>query len=411
MRAICLYLHIHQPVRYREYSIFDVGNTSNYYTDDYNGRQSNERIFKKVADKSYRPMLKLLEENMIRYPDFKVSFSITGTWLEQAELWGQDLIATIKRMVARGQAEIVGETYYHSLAYFYNLEEFEDQVAMHANKIAELFNTTPRVFRNTEFAYNDSLAGWAEEHGYQAILAEGWDKILNHRSPNYVYTPIGCQNIKLLLKNYRLSDDIAFRFSNRSWKEWPLTVEKYLSWLDDSCLNGNLINLFMDFETFGEHQWSDTGIFDFMNHLIKAWLSQYENKFVTVSEAANIMPPAAEISMPETVTWADTERDLSAWLSNEMQKSAMADLYNLRDTILTTQDDKLISDWRHLTTSDHPYSMCTKYWNDGDVHAYFSAYASPYESYMYFMNVLRDIEYRLQLDQSKEKSDPRYRIE
>ena len=395
MRAVCLYLHIHQPIRYREYSIFDVGNNSNYFYDNYSGRQSNERIFRKVADKSYYPMLNLLYKNMVEHPEFKVSFSITGTWLEQAEKWAPDLINIIRDMVNRGQAEIVGETYYHSLAYFYNLDEFNDQVKMHTGLIERLFGVTPKVFRNTEFAYNDSLARWAESQGYKAILAEGWDKVLGWRSPNHVYRPAGCKDIKLLLKNYRLSDDIAFRFSNRAWAEWPLTVPKYQRWIDDDCLRGNLINLFMDFETFGEHQWKDTGIFDFMNVFIGSWLSEYENKFVTVSEAADLEAPVDEVSMPETVTWADTERDLSAWLSNSMQSSAMSQIFGLRDKVLSTHDGQLISDWRYMTTSDHPYSMCTKYWNDGDVHAYFSAYASPYESFMYYMNVFRDIEYRI----------------
>ena len=395
MRAICLYLHIHQPLRYREYPIFDVGNNSNYYIDDYNGRQSNQRIFEKVTEKSYRPMLELLEKKMGQHPDFRVSFSITGTWLEQAAKWAPDLISQIRRMVAKGQAEILGETYYHSLAFFYDQEEFEDQVELHADVIKKVFGVTPRVFRNTELAYNDNLARWAEEKGYLGILAEGWDKILKNRTPNRVYRPTGCENLRLLLKNYRLSDDIAFRFSNHDWKEWPLTVEKYQNWLDMDALNGNLINLFMDFETFGEHQWKDTGIFEFMDSFIDSWLSEYENKFVTVSEACNLMAPDGEISMPETVTWADTERDLSAWLSNDMQKTAMKDVYNIRTSILDTNNPKLITDWRHLTTSDHPYSMCTKYWHDGDVHAYFSAYASPYESFMYFMNVLRDIKYRM----------------
>ena len=395
MRAICLYLHIHQPIRYREYSIFDVGNNSNYFNDDYNSRQSNERIFRKVTEKSYRPMLNLLKSKMKEHPDFKVSFSITGTWLEQAAHWAPDLINIIRDMVKSGQAEIVGETYYHSLAFFYNRDEFDEQVNLHKKIIKDLFGTEPQVFRNTELAYNDSLAHWAEEKGYKGILAEGWDRILGWRSPNHVYRPAGCKNIRLLLKNYRLSDDIAFRFSNRSWKEWPLTAPKYQNWLDNSCITGNLINLFMDFETFGEHQWADTGIFNFIDTLIDNWLAQYENKFLTVSEAINIEEPVDEISMPETVTWADTERDLSAWLSNEMQKSAMNAIYSLKDKILATKDATLISDWRKMTTSDHPYSMCTKYWNDGDVHAYFSAYASPYESFMYYMNVLRDIEYRL----------------
>ena len=410
MRAICLYLHVHQPVRYRQYSIFDVGNTSNYYTDNFNGRQSNERIFKKVAEKSYHPMLDLIEKNLKKYPDFKVSFSITGTWLEQAEKWDKSLITQLRRMVASGQVEIVGETYYHSLSFFYNLDEFEAQVKLHADKIKALFGVSPRVFRNTELAYNDNLAHWAEQKGYTGILAEGWDKVLGFRSPNYVYKPVGCENLRLLLKNYRLSDDIAFRFSDRGWKDWPLTVTKYQNWLNDACLNGNLINLFMDFETFGEHQWADTGIFKFMDDLIASWLNEYENKFVTVSEACTVEEPDGEISMPSTVTWADTERDLSAWLSNSMQKSAEEDLYALRERVIATKDVGLIDDWRYLTTSDHPYSMCTKYWNDGDVHAYFSAYASPYESYMYFMNVYRDIEYRLHLLEAKQKSDPRYHI-
>ncbi|MBO7132037.1 alpha-amylase, partial [Candidatus Saccharibacteria bacterium] len=211
----------------------------------------------------------------------------------------------------------------------------------------------------------------------------------------HVYKPVGCNNIKLLLKNYRLSDDIAFRFSNRGWGEWPLTVKKYQNWIDNDCLRGNLINLFMDFETFGEHQWADTGIFRFMDEFITSWLSEYDNRFVTASEACDLMPPADEVSMPETITWADTERDLSAWLSNSLQSSASEAIFSMRDAILNTHDGNLISDWRLMTTSDHPYSMCTKYWNDGDIHAYFSAYASPYESFMYFMNVVHDLEYRL----------------
>ena len=397
MRAICLYLHIHQPVRYREYSIFDVGNDHHYFDDDYYGRQSNERIFKKVADKSYYPMLNLLEDNINRYPSFKFSLSITGTWLDQAEKWAPELIEQIRRLIDTGRVEIVSETYYHSLAFFSNLEEFNEQVKLHTKKIQSLFGVTPQVFRNTEFAYNDQIAKWADEAGYKGILAEGWDKILGWRSPNHVYQPIGCKNIKLLLKNYRLSDDIAFRFSNRSWGEWPLTVPKYQRWIDDDCLRGPLINLFMDFETFGEHQWKDTGIFDFMNNLIPSWLSEYENKFVTVSEACDLESPVDTVSMPETVTWADTERDLSAWASNAMQNSAMDDLYSMRDEVLATNDPELIRDWRYLTTSDHAYSMCTKYWHDGDVHAYFSAYASPYESFMYFENVLRDLDYRLSI--------------
>jgi alpha-amylase len=281
MRAICLYLHIHQPIRYREYSIFDVSNNSNYFDSNYDERQSNQRIFDKVTKKSYRPMLNLIENKMKEFPSFKVSFSITGTWLMQAEKWAPDLIDQIRRMVDRGQAEIIDETFYHSLAFFFSREEFEDQVRIHTEKIEQLFGVKPRIFRNTELSYNDELAKWAEEKGYKGILAEGWDAVLGWRSPNFVYRPYGCKNTKLLLKNYRLSDDIAFRFSNRGWSEWPLTVKKYQNWIDNDCLRGNLINLFMDFETFGEHQWADTGIFNFMDEFITSWLSENDNKFVT----------------------------------------------------------------------------------------------------------------------------------
>ncbi|MBQ3325941.1 glycoside hydrolase family 57 protein [Candidatus Saccharibacteria bacterium] len=397
MRAICLYLHIHQPWRYRRYSIFDVAHNHNYwYEKDYYDKQNNERIFRKVAKKSYHPMLDLIERNIKRYPGFKVSLSITGTWLEQALEWEPSLVEQIRRLVSTGQIEIVGETYYHSLAFFYNRDEFNNQVKMHSDVIAKIFGVRPRVFRNTEFAYNDELGKWADEIGYSAVLAEGWDKVLGWRSPNHVYKVPGASRTKLLLKNYRLSDDIAFRFSDRNWKEWPLTVDKYQNWLNMDSLRGNLINLFMDFETFGENIWQDTGIFEFMDSLIYSWLKEYDNKFVTVSEACKIEEPVDELSMPETVTWADTERDLSAWLGNEMQHEAENTLYTMRPDIIASGDADLISDWRRLTTSDHPYYMCTKYWNDGDVHAYFSPFDSPFDAFMYYMNVVRDFEWRLQ---------------
>lgn len=405
MRAICLYLHIHQPWRYRRYSIFDVAHNHNYwYEKDYYDKQNNERIFRKVADKSYRPMLDLIERNVKRYPEFKVSFSITGTWLEQAEEWAPELINQIGRLISTGQVEIVGETYYHSLAFFYDRDEFQEQVKMHSDKVASLFGVRPRVFRNTEFAYNDEVGRWADRLGYKAVLAEGWDKVLGWRSPNHVYRVAGGERTRLLLKNYRLSDDIAFRFSDRNWKEWPLTVEKYQNWLNMDALRGNLINLFMDFETFGENIWAETGIFDFMEHLIYMWLKEYDNKFVTVSEAADFEQPVDTVSMPETVTWADTERDLSAWLGNDIQHEAEKVLYGMKDEVMRSGDQDLKDDWRRMTTSDHPYYMCTKYWNDGDVHAYFSPFDSPYDAFMYYMNVIRDFEWRIEnLNQQRMK--------
>ncbi len=395
MRGICLYLHIHQPFRYRAYSIFDVANNENYFDDpNYHSKQNNERIFRKVAEKSYYPTFDLLESNLRKHEGFKFSLSITGVWLEQAERWAPDLIKRLQKMVKTGRVELVAETYYHSMAFFYNRDEFKDQVALQVKKFKELFDVTPKVFRNTEFSYNDEVGKVVEELGFSACLAEGWDKILGWRSPNFVYKAAGTKNLKLLLKNYRLSDDIAFRFSNKEWKDWPLTVEKYERWVNDACLNGNVVNLFMDFETFGEHQWKETGIFDFMDRFIDSWLGKFDNKFLTVSEEAE-EKPIGEISMPWTVTWADTERDLSAWMGNKMQDEAMTALYSLREQILSSKNESLIDAFRKLTTSDHAYYMCTKYWNDGDVHAYFSAYDSPYDAFMYFLNVLRSIEYRV----------------
>lgn len=400
MRAICLYLHMHQPWRYERYSIFDVAHDHNYWDEiDYYDKQNNQRIFEKVATKSYRPMLAMLEKSLERFPGFKVSLSITGTWLEQAELFAPELIEQIRRMVKTGRVEIVAETYYHSMSFFYDREEFEAQVKQHYQKIYKTFGARPRVFRNTELAYNDEVGKWADSYGFAGVLAEGWDKVLGWRSPNHVYRPLGAKRTRLLLKNYRLSDDIAFRFSNRGWSEWPLTVEKYMRWVCDDCLRGPLVNLFMDFETFGEHQWADTGIFEFFEAFVAKWLGEYDNKFVTVSEACALEEPADEVSMPSTVTWADTERDLSAWMSNEMQKEACATLYGMRKAILALPDsaarERLMTDFRRLSTSDHAYYMCTKYWNDGDVHAYFSAYDSPFDAFMYYMNVLRDMEWRI----------------
>lgn len=392
MRSCVLYLHMHQPFRVREYSIFDVGNRADYFSDS--AHINNQLVFDKVAEKSYRPMLTLLEKLLGAHPNFQFSLSVTGTFLEQAEMWGGDIIDTLKRLVATGRVEIVAETYHHSLAFFFSKSEFERQVKQHQAKIQDLFGVKSKAFRNTELAYNDDLASWAEEFGFETVLAEGWDRILRERSPNFVYRPTGTNKIKLLLKNYRLSDDIAFRFSDKNWTEHPLSAEKYLTWVENSTLNGPLINLFMDFETFGEHQWADTGVFQFFEQFVGRFLESPENNFLTVSGASEQYEAIDEVSMPETVTWADTERDLSAWLGNAMQHEAAKNLYALEEAVLKTENAQLIADWRNLQTSDHLYYMCTKYWSDGDVHAYFSAYDSPYDAFLYFMNTLRDVDFR-----------------
>lgn len=398
-KNIVLYLHVHQPLRVRQYSIFDTAIRHDYFTEsEYDTDRNNEKVFKKVADKSYRPMNQLLKTLLDRHPEFSFSISITGTFIEQAEQYAPDVLDSFKELVATGRVEIVAETYYHSLAFFYSHDEFERQVKDHTKKIQDVFGVTPTAFRNTELAYNDELGKWAEDAGYKAILAEGWDPVLGWRSPNHLYRPEGTEKIGLLLKNYRLSDDIAFRFSNRSWNEWPLTVDKYNEWVKAATDIGPLINLFMDYETFGEHQWSDTGIFTFFEEFVGRWLQEKDNTFKTVTDAATAYEPVDSVSMPQTITWADTERDLTAWLGNSMQEEAMSYLYDLEHDILMTKDNSLIADWRRLQTSDHMYYMCTKWFTDGDVHAYFSPYESPYDAFLYYVNAIRDVRYRLYSD-------------
>ena len=399
MSAVVLYLHVHQPFRVAPYSVFDTGVRHDYFDSvDYEDQENNERILRKVAEKSYIPTNTMLKELLDTHEDFRLSLSITGTFIEQCERWAPDVLRSFQELVATGRVDIVAETYYHSLAFFYSRFEFEKQVMMHREKIQSLFGVVPTVFRNTELAYNNELAQWAESAGYKAILAEGWDPILGYRSPNYVYQPQNTDSIKLLLKNYRLSDDVAFRFSNQDWNQWPLDAKTYLGWLPHDN-DEQVIDLFMDYETFGEHQWASTGIFDFMKQLVGDISRSPDLTFMTVSQAA-ALEPRGVIDMPWTVTWADNERDLSAWLGNSMQQEAMRHVYELEDSILRTGDLDLISDWRKLQTSDHVYYMCTKWFQDGDVHAYFSPYNSPYDAFLFYMNALRDLRWRV-LEHSK----------
>lgn len=393
-KAIVLYLHVHQPYRVRHYTIFDAGVDHRYFDTPYDDQTSNERIMHKVAEKSYLPTNKRLLELLRHHPQFKLSLSITGTAIEQMEAWAPEALESFRKLTETGRVEIVGETYHHSLAFFYSRSEFEAQVKQHERKIQEVFGQTPKVLRNTELAYNNDVAWWADKAGYKGVLAEGWDPVLGWRSPNFVYRPAYTDSIKLLLKNYRLSDDIAFRFGNRDWAGWPLTADKFTHWLNESGEATNF-DLFMDYETFGEHQWHDTGIFDFLEHLPKEWLKHKGNTFMTVSEAVDSFEAQDIIDVPNTTTWADTERDLSAWLGNSIQASAVTALYDLEGPILASGDEVLINDWRKLQASDHFYYMCTKWFNDGDIHAYFSPYNSPYDAFIAFMNASHDLRYRL----------------
>jgi alpha-amylase len=301
---------------------------------------------------------------------------------------------TFHQLNATGCVEFLAETYYHTLAFLYSREEFRQQVELHEKTIKRLFNQEPRVFRNTELIYNNDLALFVSHMGYDAVLAEGADHILGSRTPNFVYRPPHAPNLRLLLKNYRLSDDIAFRFSNRAWEQWPLTAEKFARWVNQINGNGVCCNLFMDYETFGEHQWADTGIFDFLKHLPAEILKHKDNEFLTPSQVIDKYPPAGDIDAPHMISWADTERDLSAWLGNAMQSNALHELYKLESAVKERADEILLADWRKFQASDHFYYMCTKFWADGDVHKYFSPYESPYDAYINVMNVLDNIRAR-----------------
>jgi len=395
MPSICFYFQVHQPYRIKKYRIFDVGHDHEYFNDKSDTDINNEKILHKVAKKCYLPTNALLLELLNKHPEFKISFSFSGVLLDQLEEFSPETLTSFQKLVKTGRVEILDETYYHSLAFLYSKDEFVRQVELHRAKVKKLFGVTPTVFRHTELVYNNELAKMVEGMGYKAILAEGWDNILGWRSPNFVYQSPSTTTIKTLLKNYRLSDDIAFRFSSQSWSGWPLTSEKFAQWVNSVNGNGQVVNLFMDYETFGEHQWEHTGIFDFMRALPGELLKHPDNDFITPSEEAARYPVVGEFDAHDFVSWADVERDLSAWRSNAMQHEALHNIFSLETEVLASGDKKLIEDWRKLQTSDHFYYMCTKYFADGDVHKYFNPYDTPYEAFIAYNNVLHDLKWRL----------------
>lgn len=395
MLTVCPYFHVHQPYRIKRYRVFDIGNDNQYFNDASEADLNNRKIIEKVAEKSYRPMNAILLGLLEKHPEFRFALSFSGTVLDQFEAYAPDVLESFQKLVATGRVEILADTYHHSLAFFYSVPEFERQVAQHAKRVYELFGYTPRVFRNTELSYRNDLAKWCEDNGYLGIMAEGWDPILGWRSPNHVYRPVGCDRIKVLLKNYKLSDDVAFRFGNQGWESYPLNAETYADWIHAHHGDGNTINLFMDYETFGEHQWEDTGIFNFIKNLPEVLLRHPETSFKTPSETIESYDAIGEIDVPDVLTWADTDRDLTAWTGNDIQKDAIASIYSMETDVMSTGDAELIETWRKLQTSDHFYYMCTKWSDDGDVHAYFSPYESPYDAYVAFMNALSDLQLRV----------------
>lgn len=385
-KSICLYFQVHQPCRLRLYRFFDIGKDSHYY-DDF----ANRTILKRVAQRCYLPMNELLLELIKKHKGaFKVSFSISGSVIEQFDRYAPEVLDSFRRLADTGCVEFLSETYYHSLASLASPAEFEHQVMKHKAAIEHYFGVTPTAFRNTELIYSDAIGEMVYDLGFKTMLTEGAKHVLGWKSPNYIYSGAKAPNLKLLLKNSSLSDDIAFRFSDRNWQDWPLTGEKYLSWIKSAAQNDEIVNLFMDYETFGEHQKAQSGIFDFMKFLPEVVLNDGEFEFVTPTHAAKKHNAVAELEVPDPISWADEERDVTAWLGNELQNDAFNKLYSLTEKLSILNKENLWSDFGHLQESDHLYYMCTKFFSDGAVHKYFNPYDTPYEAFINYMNVLSD---------------------
>ncbi len=399
MKSICFYFQVHQPFRLRTYRFFDIGAKHDYFDE-----HENAFIMQRVAEKSYLPMNALLLKLIKEYGSaFKVSFSISGMALEQFEAYAPEVIKSFKKLADTGKVEFLTETYAHSLASIRNPEEFKRQVKKQSEMIERLFGVVPTTFRNTELVYSDQIGEMVAEMGYKLMLTEGAKHVLGWKSPNYMYNNARRPELKLLLKNFKLSDDIAFRFSNQKWAGYPLTAEKFTGWLEALDEKEEVVNLFMDYETFGEHQWAETGIFDFMKALPAQILKSGKFAFNTPAELGKKLQPMGAIHVPYPISWADEERDITAWLGNDLQDEAFGKLYALENKVLNCKNPRILKTWSYLQTSDHFYYMCTKWFSDGDVHKYFNPYGTPYEAFINYMNVLSD--FILEVEKCSEAGD------
>jgi alpha-amylase len=392
-KAICLYFEVHQPFRLRRYRFFDMGH-EHYYYDDY----TNESIMRKIADNCYLPANKIILDLLNKHKGkFKVTFSLTGIVIDQFRLYAPEVLDSFRELAQTGMVEFLAETNSHSLASLKNRELFMRQVSIHRDKMVEFLGVEPQAIRNTELIYSDEIGNWMADLGFKATVTEGAKHILGWKSPNYLYCNAINPRLKVLLRNYSLSDDIAFRFSKHDWSGYPLTSDKYASWINDAAPSADIINIFMDYETFGEHQKKDTGIFDFLKHFPDSVLKKTPFTFMTVSEVADKFQPVSVLHVPSPISWADEERDLTAWMGNDLQNAAVEKLYSLAERVSRSGSEPLIRDWIYLQSSDHFYYMSTKFFSDGDVHAYFNPYENPYQAFLNYMNILSDFELRLNI--------------
>ena len=390
-KAICFYFQVHQPLRLKRYRFFDLGH-DHYYYDDF----SNESIMRKVTEKCYLPANKILMDLIQKHKGkFKVAFSLSGIVINQFRLYAPEVLESFKQLAETGMVEFLAETNAHSLASLKSRSQFEQQVSIHREMVKTYLGVETTSFRNTELIYSDQIGSWIGDMGFKSMLTEGAKHVLGWKSPNFLYCNALNPRLKVLLRNFVLSDDIAFRFSNKSWSAWPLTADKYASWLSKLAPKSELVNIFLDYETFGEHNWKETGIFDFLQHLPGAILKKTPFKFMTPSEVADTLQPVSAISVASPISWADEERDITAWLGNELQVAALDKLYELSDKVKKCNDEQMNKDYEYLQSSDHFYYMATKFFSDGAVHAYFNPYETPYDAFMNFMNVLSDFEIRL----------------
>ncbi|MBQ9076391.1 MAG: glycoside hydrolase family 57 protein [Muribaculaceae bacterium] len=391
MKAVCFYFQIHQPFRLKRYRFFDIGN-DHYYYDDF----ANDDIITRIAQRSYIPaaesLLRMIEESKGK---FRCAISITGTALEQCEQYVPEFVDLLKKLANTGKVEFLAETYAHSLSSLTDPEEFAMQVKAHSDKLHELFGVTPKVFRNTELIYSDEIAPQILAMGYKGAITEGAKHILGWKSPNYVYTSESAPKLKLLLKNSKLSDDIAFRFSNTEWDSYPLTADKYIDWIANTPDEEQIVNLFLNLETFGEMQSRETGIFQFLEALPR-FAAERGIDFWTPSEAVAKLKPVSGLSVPFPISWADEARDTSAWLGNKLQNEAFSKLYSIAERVRLCDDRRLKQDWYYLQASDHFFYMCTKHLADGAVHSHFSPYETPFQAFTNYMNVLADFIVRVE---------------
>lgn len=385
---VCFYFQVHQPMRLARYNIF--ANDSANIFDRYFDHELNKAIMQKVATKCYLRANRILLEALEKYPNMHIAFSITGVFLEQARMYLPEVIDSFRELARTKRVEFLSETYYHSLAALMeDSTEMAQQIELHKKAIEEFAPMPSEVLRNTEAMFSNRIAAIAQNLGFKGIMTEGHERILGWRSPNYLYSVAGLDKIKVLLRHYKLSDDIGYRFSLKTWNEWPLTADKYARWL--SQLQGDCVNIFMDYETFGEHHWEDTGIFEFLKHV---WgeINKYSHlELATPTQLVNGLEPKGEIDCPEIISWADMERDTTAWLGNEMQLSAWEELKKIEKDVKELNDPEILRVWRHLQNSDHLYYCCTKSLSDQDVHNYFSHYESPFEAYINYMNIIEDL--------------------